>query len=266
MDNKSKKEVKKASKRHPNEKTLLLGRRVNQGFNITLAEGVDRTENISDFMNESIEILNAGIEGSIRLKFAGNEVKLPIRRRPIGEDDQGNTKFEYHAFFEESGLKMEIDLSHVKTNIGIKSDQEKLDVTRTEVFYKRKMDSDHPKNKLPAELSLKEVYKENENFGKIALLSKRRCFIQNLINKLEEIIKTTNAIKYQAKSLKRSPEQIMNLEQLSFLKKQRDDSVVKIREVEADIQKESTDVQKFMHAALKVLSAEELGKINEQLK
>lgn len=266
MDNKSRKEIKKASLHHANNKALLLGRRVNQGFKITLAEAVDRAENINDFMENDIEIFNAGIEGSIKFKFGNNEVKLPIRRRPIGEDEEGNTKFEYHAFFEEAGLKMEIDLSQVKTNIGIKSDKEKLDVTRTEVFYQRKMDFEKPENQLPAELSLKEIFKEVDNFNKIALLSKRRCFFQDLVNKLEEIIKTTNAVKYQAKSLKRTPEQISNLEQLSYLKKQRDDSVVKMREVEADIQKESTDVTKFMHAALKVLSAEEINKINEQLK
>ena len=42
---------------------------------------------------------------------------------------------------------------------------------------------------------------------------------------------------------------------------QRDDCITKIREVEADIQKNADKSQKFMHSALKVLDENELQKI-----
>jgi hypothetical protein len=263
---KIKKEIRKASKRYPNNNTLLLGRRTNQGFMIGLGEKVDRGNPVGEILNEEIEIINSGIEGSVILKFGNNNVKLPIRRKPTGEDEEGRTNYSYYAFFEEAGFKMELDLSQVKTNIGVKSNKEKLDVTRTEMFYQKKIDFTKENNQMPFELSLKEIYKESEDFDKLALLSKRRCFLQSLINKLEEIIKTNNALKYQAKSLKRTPEQIANTEQLNHLKQQRDDSIVKIREIEAEIQKEASETQKFMHTALKVLSEEELQKVLENIK
>lgn len=266
MDNRFRKEVKKASKRQVSQKTLLLGRRVNQGFSITLAENVDRAEPIGNILNSSVEIINAGVEGSVKITFAGNEMKLPIRRRPIGEDEDGQTMFQYYAFFEQGGMKMEVDLSQLKTNIGVKSNKEKLDVTRTEVFYQRKLDLDRKENQIPFELTLKEINKESEDFTKLSLLAKRRCFLQGLINKLEEIIKTANAVNYSARTIKRTPEQILNLEELAKLKIQRDDCITKMREVEADIQMESTETQKFMHAALQILSAEQLEEINKKIK
>lgn len=261
-----KKEIRKASKMFTNNKTLLLGRRTNQGFTISLNEKIDRAEPVGNILNEEVEILNSGIEGSINLKFGSNNIKLPVRRKPKGEDEEGRVIYSYYTLFEESGFKMEIDLSQLKTNIGVKSNKEKLDVTRTEIFYQRKLDFDKKENKIPFELSLKEIYKESEDFDKLSLLSKRRCFLQSLINKLEEIIKTNNALKYQAKCLKRTPEQISNIEQLNYLKQQRDDCIVKIREVESEIQKDATETQKFMHTALKVLSEEEIQKILENIK
>jgi hypothetical protein len=266
MDGKCRKEVKRASKRQVTKSTLLLGRRVDQGINISVNESVDRAESIGNILNTSVEIINAGFEGTMKLMFAGNEIKLPVRRRPVGEDEEGQINYQYYSFFEQGGMKMEIDLSLLKTNIGVKSDKEKLEVTRTEVYYKRKVDPERAENKIPAELSLKEIYKESDDFDKIALLSKRRVFLQNLINKLEEIIKTNNAIKYSAHSLKRTPEQIFNVEQLSALKNQRDGCIVNIREIEAEIQKESSDTQKFMHAALQVLSPEQIEEINKKIK
>lgn len=259
--NNLKKEIRKFSKSTENNNTLLIGRRLLQGFDITLSDKVDRAENISEIYNERVEIFNSGIEGNVFLKFGNNKIKVPIRKRPLGEDEKGRTEFGYYCVFESQGFKMEIDLSQIKNNIGVKSNREVFNITRNELYLQKKADFNSYKEKLPETLSLKEIYREEDNFNKLALLAKRRSFLQNIINKKEEIIKTNNALNYQANSFKRTPEQISNIEELNNLKMQRDDCISKIREVEADIQKEESEAKRFMHSALKVLSKEELEKI-----
>lgn len=259
--NNLKKQIRKFSKSHENGNTLLVGRRLNQGFDIKLSEKIDRAENVTSIFNERVEVFNGGIEGNIFFKFGDNKIKVPIRKQPLGEDEDGRTIYGYYSLFESSGFKMEIDLSQIKTNIGIKSNKELFSVTRNELYLQKKIDFDDQKPKIPAELSLKEIYNEEDNFRKLALLAKRRSFLQNSINKKEEIIKTNNALCYQANSFKRTPEQIANIEELNNIKMQRDDCITKIREVEANIQKNAEQSQKFMHSALKVLSENELQKI-----
>ena len=259
--NNLKREIRRFSKSQENNNTLLIGRRLLQGFDITLSDNVDRAENVSEIFNERVEIFNSGIEGNVFLKFGNNKIKVPIRKRPLGKDEEDRTEFGYYCVFESSGFKMEIDLSQVKNNIAVKSNRDVFNVTRNELYLQRKLDFDNQKEKLPQDVSLKEIYKEENNFKKLTLLAKRRSFLQNIINKKEEVIKTNNALKYQANSFKRTPEQVSQIEELNNLKMQRDDCVSKIREVESEIQKEESETKKFMHSALKVLSEEELEKI-----
>ena len=259
--NNLKKQIRKFSKSHENGNTLLIGRRLNQGFDIKLSEKIDRAENITSIYNDRVEVFNGGIEGNIFLKFGDNKVKVPIRKRPLGEDEEGRTTYGYYSVFESSGFKMEFDLSQIKTNIGVKSNKDLFSITRNELYLQKKADFDDKKSKVPSELSLKEINNEEDDFKKLALLAKRRSFLQSTINKKEEIIKTNNALCYQANSFKRTPEQIANIEELNNIKMQRDDCITKIREVEADIQKDADKSQKFMHSALKVLDENELQKI-----
>lgn len=256
-----KKEIKKNSKSHENKNTLLVGRRLNQGFDIKLSEEIDRAENVTSIFNERVEVFNAGIEGNIFFKFGNNNIKIPIRKRPLGEDENNRTIYGYYSVFESSGFKIEVDLSQIKTNIGVKSNKELFSITRNELYFQKKLEFDNEKLKKPENLSLKEIYKEDDNFKKLVLLAKRRSFLQNLINRKDEIIKTNNALCYQSKILKRTPEHIANIEELNNIKMQRDDCIIKIREVEADIQKDAEKSQKFMHSALKVLNENELQKI-----
>ncbi len=259
--NNLKKQIRKFSKSHENGNTLLIGRRLKQGFDIKLSENIDRAENVTSIYNERIEIFNGGIEGNIFLKFGDNNIKIPIRKKPLGKNEDGNTDYGYYSVFESSGLKMEFDLSQIKTNIGVKSNKDLFNITRNELYLQKKVDFDDVKSKIPSNLSLKEIYNEENDFKKLALLAKRRSFLQNIINKKEEIIKTNNALCYQANSFKRTPEQIANIEELNNLKMQRDDCITKIREVESDIQQNSDKSQKFMHSALKVLDENQLEKI-----
>lgn len=256
-------EIKKASKFKNNDKKLLLGRRIEQGIKVNLAENVDRLCNVSDIMSEGFDIFNAGIEGTISVKVNNVAHKIPVRRRPLGKNKEGEIEFQYYAFLENNGEKIELDLSYVKTNIGIKANKEKFEVTRSEMFYKREKIIDQS---LPNELCLDNIIGLENNFEKIMLLSKRRSELQKKIWRLEETIKTSNAISYQAKELKRTPSHIANIEQLFYMKAQRDDTIVEIRNVESLIQKEESQTSRFMHAALNVLSAENLELISKKIK
>lgn len=259
--NNLKKEIRSISKSNINNNTLLIGRRLLQGFDIKLSEKIDRATNITEVFNERIEIFNNGIEGDIFFKFGNNKIKAPIRKRPLGNNEDGIIKYGYYAVFESSGFQMEVDLSQIKNNIGVKSNKDIFNITRNELYLQKKLNFENDMNKLSKKLSLKDIYEEKDNFKKLNLLAKRRSFLQSLVNKQDEMIKTTNALKYKANSFKRDPEQLAKIEELNNLKMQRDDCIVKIREVESDIQKDSDKSQKFLHSALKVLSSEQLEKI-----
>lgn len=253
------KEIKEASKSIRKQSRLLIGRRMNQGLYLKLDKNVDPTEPVGNIFKD-IEIINSGIEGNVIVRFGQFKTKLPIRKQPIGERN-GQQEFKYTVFYKDQYMELEIDLSQVKTNIGIQTEKDIYDITRNEVFYQKEVEQ----KRIPNELSLPEIYKESDDFYKIFLLQKRRVFIQSLINKVEEFIKTNNALCYKSKKVKRTPELLNAQKYLEELKQKRDECILNVREIEAEIQQSASQAQKFMHTALKELTPEELERIFKKI-
>lgn len=262
MDYKEKpfsKEIKDLSKSNKKQSRLLIGRRMNQGFHVKLDKKIDPTEPVANVFKD-IEILNSGIEGNVIIRFGQFKTKLPIRKQPIGEKN-GQQEFKYTVFYKDQYMELEIDLSQIKTNIGVQTEREVYDISRNEVFYQKEVEQE----KIPNELSLVEIYKESDDFYKVYLLQKRRVFIQESINKIEEFIKTNNALCYKSKKVKRTPELLSATTYLNELKQKRDECILKVREIECEIQQNASKTQKFMHAALKELTHEELERIIKKI-
>ena len=253
------KEIKDVSKSTRKQSRLLIGRRMNQGFYVKLDKNVDPTEPVANIFKD-IEIINGGIEGNILIRFGQFKTKLPIRKQPIGERN-GMQEFKYTVFYKDQYMELEIDLSQIKTNIGIQTEREIYDISRNEIFYQKEVE----KNKIPNELSLTEIYKESDDFYKIYLLQKRRVLIQEAINKIEEFIKTNNALSYKSKKVKRTPELLSAHTYLNELKQKRDECILKVREIECEIQQTASKAQIFMHTALKELTPEELERIFKKI-
>lgn len=253
------KEIKDVSKSARKQSRLLIGRRMNQGLYLKLDKNVDPTEPVGNIFKD-IEIINSGIEGNVLIRFGQFKTKLPIRKQPIGEKN-GQQEFKYTVLYKDQYMELEIDLSQIKTNIGIQTEKEVYDITRNEVFYQKEVEQ----KRIPNELSLTEIYKESDDFYKIYLLQKRRVFIQDIINKVEEFIKTNNALCYKSKKVKRTPELLSAQTYLNELKQKRDECILKVREIEAEIQQSASQAQKFMHTALKELNPEELERIFKKI-